>query len=1095
MKGCSSTDDYTQAPMKGCSSTDDYTQLGPSTAATKQVHADAAKQGDTSGPVLNGAPRPPCMLKDTAPCTSTQAMTPGELLSHLKEVGWYKDQVIKEHSLPGRPASHAQLRSTLGPAVLRALQSKGVTRMFSHQVQAIDSIIEGKQHTVIATSTASGKSLCFHVPILAALESDPRSTALLMFPTKALAQDQRTSLKIMLAAAFGPEAEALAETYDGDTSMSSRDEVRVRCQLLVTNPDMLHLSILPVHAQFSALLSNLKYVVMDEGHSYYGAFGAHTCHVIRRLRRICRQYGSDPVFIVASATIANPQQHAQMLIGVPYVHLVDQDTSPHGPQTFVFWNPPLLNEPVPSKGSAVPGCAVESLMMGSVQHTRNPPRRRGRRYERKASTESTKGSIKAVPRRGKRGRLDDDKDIPTVPSLTVKEKVSANPVAEAAQLQPSQDRAALAHHDMKVQAANACRVISEARGHASSGLSGGGKSWMQESPSSSAVVVIGALGSKKITDPSVASIAGSTARAPNKESRFQRLRREALQRFPSFHDWKQAQIEMGREQKLDELRRSSPIVEISLLLSECIKHGLRTIAFCKSRKLCELVATYTRETLKATTPHLANSFKVYRGGYSPAERRSIEADLFSGRLLAVAATNALELGVDVGSLDVTLHLGFQGTIASMRQQAGRAGRREQPSMAIYVAFDGPLDQHFMRQPEDLFERKIENAQLDASNEAILHQHLACAASELPLNIDAEAFDAQLYGIQLLASAVNALQNQGLLSRHPHSSSHLPANIFYYSGSDSSFARKVALRTIDVDQYEVVDEGSGQVLEKIEGSKAFYHIYDGAVYLHQGRTFLCRKLDLGLKVALVRPADLKYYTRVRDYKDVHVTGDKIAYPAGEASLHFPKTAAECESAIVTARFYGFNRMWQGSGQVFDSVELHLPDVMFETQAAFIRVPPSARAECMEKGLDFKEGLHAAGHAMLNVLPLYLLCNTKDIAAECQYPYSTRFRVDRLLLYDRQGAGGVGLSAQAAPMFHLLLVRAFETIAGCACEAGCPSCIHHAECPSYNTALNKASGLVILRHVLEIEAQLELRSTPNSANNVNITASCKHCTSCI
>jgi DEAD/DEAH box helicase domain-containing protein len=328
--------------------------------------------------------------------------------------------------------------------------------------------------------------------------------------------------------------------------------------------------------------------------------------VIRRLRRICRQYESDPIFIVASATIANPQQHAQMLIGVPYVHLVDQDTSPHGPQTFVFWNPPLLNEPTSSKAAAT-GAAIETLMVSSLQQNGHPSSGRGRRQRGKPGPDSqVTNPNKTVPPRRKRGRLVDDEVLLTVPTMTEVETAEEPQLPLVEATQPLLNNAST--QDSAVQAANARKVISEACSQSSSGL-GRGTSSRSDQPLSSSVVVLGALGSKKITDNSTLSMAGGGERA-FKESRFQRLRREALQRFPSFQDWKNAQIQAGRDQKLDQLRRSSPIVEISLLLSECIKHGLRTIAFCKSRKLCELVATYTRETLKATTPHLANSFKV-----------------------------------------------------------------------------------------------------------------------------------------------------------------------------------------------------------------------------------------------------------------------------------------------------------------------------------------------------------------------------------------------------------------------------------------------------------------------------------------------------
>eukprot|EP00891_Asterochloris_glomerata_P009914 jgi/Astpho2/9914/e_gw1.00152.3.1_t len=769
-------------------------------------------------------------------------------------------QAVHFEHLPARAPRYAVPSHPLSPQVEAAIAAKGVSRLFTHQAAAVDSVMSGR-HTVVSTSTASGKSLCYNIPILEALAQDPRACAIYMFPTKALAQDQLRALRIMCEAAFGKKAPGV-EVYDGDTAQSERSEVRDRAQLLITNPDMLHRSILPVHTQFSRVLAHLRHVVVDEGHAYKGVFGCHTALVLRRLRRLCHyQYHCSPTFVITSATVANPESHVQELLGVRDVNVVSDDGSPHGRKTFVLWNPPL----------------------------------------------------------------------------TVSQLAKAN---------------------------------------------------------------------------------------------------------------------------------SIPIVELSLLLAECIQHGLRTLAFCKTRKLCELVTAYTRETLKATSPHLARSISVYRAGYSPLERREIERALHDGDLWAVAATNALELGVDVGSLDVTLHLGFPGSVSSLWQQAGRAGRREQSSASIYIAFDGPLDQYFMTHPDRLFSRPIERAHVDAQNTQLLEQHVCCASAELPVILGQ---DAPFFGPKL-ERVMTSLHQQGLLGRHPQSVASELA--LHYVGPSDIPAAAVSLRAIDPERYSIVNEDqNGETIEEIEESKAFYEVYDGAVYMFQGRTYLCKKLDLASKVAVVRPADLKYYTKTRDFCDVDVTGGHAAYQQ-QASLGVISavTTACCADADVTVRWMGFHRIWHGTGRVFDTVDLFLPDVSFSTQAAYIRVPRSTRQKVQDAGVPFRDGLHAASHSVLNVLPLFLMCDSSDMGSECDNPYDTRFRPERILIYDKH-PGGIGLAEQATPLFGQLLEKALELVLNCTCtkSSGCPSCIQSADCGEYNAVLHKEAAVIVLQSTLEAEAE--------------------------
>eukprot|EP00889_Picochlorum_renovo_P006033 jgi/Picre1/33063/NNA_008389.t1 len=438
-------------------------------------------------------------------------------------------------------------------------------------------------------------------------------------------------------------------------------------------------------------------------------------------------------------------------------------------------------------------------------------------------------------------------------------------------------------------------------------------------------------------------------------------------------------------------RRSSPIVEISYLLSECVKHGLRTIAFCKTRKLSELVATYTREIVAASAPSdLLSTISVYRAGYSPAERRDIERRIFDGSLLGIAATNALELGIDIGGLDVTLHLGFQGTVASLWQQAGRAGRRNKKSLSVYVGWDGPLDQFFMSKPEELFGRTIESAQIDITNPQFLEMDLSTVC----------AFSSKAVPWSLMQVI------PGLCS-------------------------------------------DGKVLEEIEKRKAFFVVYEGAIYMFQSGTFIVKSVDHKARIAIVHPTDVKYYTTTIDYTDVHLIGDKKCYtPCAR------QNSASVGYATVTTHWMGFARIWRGSGKVFDTVDLFLPDVVYETIAVSQRLPPSARQIVQLAGYGFRDSVHAAAHALMNVLPLYLMCNPEDIGTECDNLYDTRYKPERLLLFDRY-PGGIGLCEKAQPIFRDLIEKGLNLIVRCSCESdsGCPGCIQSTVCSEYNSVLSK------------------------------------------
>ncbi|KAM0922316.1 hypothetical protein ACQ4PT_006253 [Festuca glaucescens] len=482
-------------------------------------------------------------------------------------------------------------------------------------------------------------------------------------------------------------------------------------------------------------------------------------------------------------------------------------------------------------------------------------------------------------------------------------------------------------------------------------------------------------------------------------------------------------------------RRSSPIVEVSYMFSEMVQHGLRCIAFCKTRKLCELVLSYTREILEVTAKELVDSICVYRAGYIAEDRRKIEADLFEGKLHGVAATNALELGIDVGHIDATLHLGFPGSVASLWQQAGRSGRRAKQSLAIYVAFEGPLDQYFMKSPHKLFGRSIEHCQVDSHNPKVLEQHLACAAYEHPICLQ---YDENHFGSSL-DSIMTTLKEKGYLINNP--TGPFSSTMWNYIGPEKRPSQTVSIRAIEHDKYSVIDKLNNRLLEEIEESKAFFQVYEGAIYMHQGVNYLVEELDLSSRTAFCRKADVKYYTKTRDYTDINVIGGDFAYlPTVTCKTNCLKTTAQANDCQVTTKWFGFHRICKSGNKILDSVELSLPPYSYNSEAVWIRIPQSAKIAVEERKLEFRGGSHAASHAILNILPLHMMCSSSDLGTECVNPHETRGMPERILLYDKH-PGGIGIASKVKILFGELLLAALELVSTCSCtsDAGCPNCI--------------------------------------------------------
>ena len=766
-------------------------------------------------------------------------------IEHLRALPDYLEQITHIERIPPRAAVWADLERPLAPRLREVLASQGVERFYTHQARAIDAARDGR-HVIVATGTASGKTLCYNVPVLEALVADPLARALYLYPTKALAQDQLRVLEGLTA----PLRSARVMTYDGDTPQGSRARVRRTASIVLSNPDMLHVGILPNHQTWAPFFRHLRYVVVDEAHVYRGVFGSHLANVLRRLRRVCALHGSNPRFILSSATIGNPGAHAAQLIGEAAA-VVDDDGAPRGPRRFVLWNPPMLDA---------------------------------------------------------------------------------------------------------------------ARG-----------------------------------------------------------------------------------------RRASINTEATRLLAEMVKETLRNITFTRARKVAELILLYARDALRER-PDLTERITAYRGGYTPKERREIERRLFAGELLAVTATNALELGIDVGELDATILVGYPGSIASTWQQAGRAGRGHRAALAVLIGQDDPLDQYLMRHPEALFARPHEQALVDPGNPYVLRGHLACAADEYPLTPEDEA----LFGPGL-GGVVDELVEEGALEPRQ--------GRWYYVGEEYP-SRRVSIRSTSSDRYLLLDETRDhEVLEEVDAATAFIRIYPGAIYLHRAESYLITRLDIPRRLAFARAVDADYYTQPREANEVHIIRSIDARPAGAEAGAVAPFFGEVR---VTQQVIGFRRRRQYTEQVIDEQPLDLPPYSYETQALWFEVPEAIQREVVYAGLDFGGGLHAVEHAMIGVLPLLAMCDRGDIGglSTPAHPDTDRPQV---FVYDGY-PGGVGLARRGFEAIGELWRRTLEAVSECPCEAGCPSCVQSPNCGSNNEPLDKAAAVLILQRLLETMGEGEEPQRP-------------------
>ena len=741
------------------------------------------------------------------------------------------ERLTRLEVVPARPARYGEPEQPLHPEVLERLAARGAERLYGHQAEAIDRLRAGRS-VALATGTGSGKSLCYQAPIAGSVLAGRKDTALLLFPTKALAHDQLRSLRSWLV----PGMRAVA--YDGDTPVEERAALRRTANVVLTNPEMLHTGILPYHDRWATFLMRLRYVVVDELHTLRGIFGSHVAHLLRRLRRVCLHYGSEPAFCFASATIGNPAGLAAELCGLP-VDAVDDDGSPRGPRAVALLDRPMV-------------------------------------------------------------------------------------------------------------------------------------------------------------DPAAGQRASATA-------------------------------------------------EVGALLAFLVGHGLRTIAFSPSRRSAELVARQAQRRLGGGvapgSTGLAESVAAYRGGYLPEERRKLEQALSKGELLGVAATNALELGIDVAGLDAVVLQGFPGTLASFWQQAGRAGRALQPSAAILVAGDDQLDRWYLDHPTELFSRPLEPAVVNPTNPFVVRPHVGCAAYELPLAPD----DPVLSG-DAVDDAVRELVLGDALK---------PRGGKMYWARPEAPAPGVGLRTGSSVEYRLYESDSGRLVGTVDSARVFHIAHPGAIYLHQGRQYRVEHLDLDDAYALLATVEVDEYTQPRHDIDIAISGEDGRRPVGRSVLHLGRVE-------VTTTTVAYQRRRIGSGEVLDTVDLDLPPRTLSTRAGWYTVPVAVAVGAGLDPVSVLSAAHAAEHALIGMLPLFAICDRWDVGGVSMAVHPATGE-PTIFIYDGY-PGGAGIAELAFDAADRHLAAACDVVAACSCAAGCPSCVQSPKCGNWNEFLDKAAAVALMRSML-------------------------------
>ncbi len=768
-------------------------------------------------PAASGRPVADLVARLTAP------LGRAERLTHLEE-------------MPAREAVTAPWPAWVPEELRSAYVARGVAQPWAHQVEAADHARAGR-HVVVSTGTASGKSLAFQLPALAGIHrlrgsaGERGSTTLYLAPTKALAQDQWAGLR-----ALGLDTRVT--THDGDSSRELRDWARDHAEYVLTNPDMLHRSLLPGHERWGRFFSMLDHVVVDEAHHYRGVFGAHVAQVLRRLRRICERYGAQPTFVLASATMADPAGTATRLTGLPVVAVTD-DASPRGRVSLAFWEPAFT---------------------------------------------SLKG----------------ENDAPV---------------------------------------------------------------------------------------------------------------------------------------------RRSAAAETADLMTDLVVDGVRTLAFVRSRRGAEQVALTAARSLAEVDTSLPGRVAAYRGGYLPEERRDLEQRLRAGQLLGLAATSALELGIDVSGLDAVVMAGYPGTRSALWQQLGRAGRGAGDALGVLVARDDPLDTYLVHHPEALVGQPVEATVFDTDNRYVLGPHLCAAAQELPLL----EHELPLFGPTSRA-VVDELVAAGLLRHRSRG--------WYWT--DARRAADLAdIRSTGGSPVQLLEAGTGRVVGTVDASRAHSTAHAGAVYVHAGETWLVHELDLDDRVAVMERDDPDHTTSARETTAITIAAERRHQAWGPCRL----ATGEVD---VTHQVVSFLKR-RPSGEVIGEEPLDLPERTLRTTAVWWTVPEEVLEESGVLPVDLPGAAHAAEHCSIGLLPLFATCDRWDIGgvSTAHHPDTGRLTV---FVYDGH-PGGAGFAERGYDQAAAWLRATRDAVRDCGCPEGCPSCVQSPKCGNQNHPLDKAGAVALLDVLLD------------------------------
>lgn len=747
-------------------------------------------------------------------------MNPPQLLDQLKNDPNFMANVTSWSVQPSEEAQYADFPSNMNPSLIQAINQHGIKKLYTHQAQAVALVLEGK-NVVVVTPTASGKTLCYNLPVLNTVMANPETRALYLFPTKALSQDQVAELHdLVKLLGRNINFDIKAYTFDGDTPASARKAIRSSGHIVVTNSDMLHQGILPHHTKWVKLFENLRYVVIDELHNYRGVFGSHLANVLRRLRRICNFYGSNPQYICCSATIANPKELAEQ-ITEKSIELVDRNGAPQGEKHFILYNPPMVNR------------------------------------------------------------------------------------------------------------------------------------------------------------------------------------------------------ELGI--------RKSYIKEARIIARHFLLNDIQTIVFARSRLRVEILVTYLKEIMRIAKKS-ADLIRGYRGGYLPTERRAIERGLRNGEILGVVSTNALELGIDIGQLQAAVMAGYPGTIASAWQQAGRAGRRAEASVAILVASSAPIDQYIVNHPDYFFGKPPESAVVDPNNLVILLDHIKCGAFELPFE------DNEKFGVETTREILEFLEENRVLHYVPpilHENEEIQEPGKFHWMTDAYPAEAVSLRSATPENVVIIDTTHEEkVIGEINLLDAPIMLHDDAIYIHESKQYHVDKLDWDRQKAYVHQVEVDYFTdahtdtslRVLDvFEEAEIPEGKKGF--GEVNVHWQTTKYK-KLKFETHENIGFGKV-------------ELPELEMHTTAYWWEFESNIGEKLLLSQTTLGDGLKALANVIRTVVAIFMMCDPKDIRSVpmVRAPMSQR---PTIYVYDNH-AGGVGFSRK---MFHLqgeIKKAALELIQSCSCEYGCPSCV--------------------------------------------------------